>query len=146
MVVSKNRKKNFQGMSYRELQQHNSQNRIKLSQEDKKWLKKNGYKNLGWDNVINLYNTIQDFLVKYQVEDLTLEELFLEADRIGNKYLTEEEIQDFNQKLAKELNEISEEIDKQFPQTEIEIIDFSQNTKSKPAKKRNQKTYRTVKL
>ncbi|MFM6622197.1 MAG: hypothetical protein ACKPJO_31695, partial [Dolichospermum sp.] len=88
MVVSKNRKKNFQGMSYRELQQHNSQNRIKLSQDDKKWLKKNGYKNLGWDNVINLYNTIQDFLVKYQVEDLTLEELFLEADRIGNKYLT----------------------------------------------------------
>ncbi|MFM6845931.1 MAG: hypothetical protein ACKPKS_19455 [Dolichospermum sp.] len=84
--------------------------------------------------------------MKYQVEDLTLEELFLEADRIGNKYLTEEEIQDFNQKLAKELNEISEEIDKQFPQTEIEIIDFSQNTKSKPAKKRNQKTYRTVKL
>ncbi|MFM6026211.1 MAG: hypothetical protein ACKPER_25400, partial [Dolichospermum sp.] len=123
-----------------------SQYRIKLSPEDQKWLKENGYKNIGWDNVINLYNTIQDFLAKYQVEDLTLEELFLEADRIGNKYLTDEEIQDFNQKLGKELNEISEEIDKQFPQTEMEMIDFSQNAKSKPTKKRNQKTYKTTKL
>lgn len=139
-------KRNFQGMSYGELQKHNSQNRIKLSPADQKWLKENGYKNLGWDNVINLHNTIQDFLVKYQVEDLTLEELFLEADRIGNKYLTEDEIQDFHQKLAKELNELSEEIDKQFPQTEMEIIDFSQNAKFKPTKKRNQKTYRTIKL
>ncbi|MBD2566308.1 hypothetical protein [Anabaena lutea] len=146
MVVNKNRKKYFQGMSYREVQKYNSKNRIKLSPEDHKWLKENSYKNIGWDNVINLHNTIQDFLVKYQVEHLTLEELFLEADRIGNKYLTEEEIQDFQQKLAQELNEISEEIDKQFPQTEMEIIDFSKNAKSKPTKKRNQKTYRTVKL
>jgi 23S rRNA maturation mini-RNase III len=84
--------------------------------------------------------------VKYQVENLTLEELFLEADHIGNKYLTEDEIQDFQQKLAKEVNEIAEEIDRQFPQTEMEIIDFSQNTKSKHTKKRNQKTYRTTKL
>jgi len=78
--------------------------------------------------------------------DLTLEELFLEADRIGNKYLTEEEIQDFHQKLAKELNEIAEEIDKQFPDTEIEVIDFSKNAKSKPIKNRNYKTYKTTKL
>lgn len=145
MVNYKN-KKIFQGMTYRELQKHNSQNRIKLSPEDQKWLKENNYKNIRWENVISLYNQIQDFLVKYQVEDLTLEELFLEADHIGNKYLTEEEIQDFQQKLAKQLNEIAEEIDKQFPDTEIEIIDFSQNTKSKPRKKRNQKTYRTTKL
>ncbi|MFM7409058.1 MAG: hypothetical protein ACKO3K_20960 [Cuspidothrix sp.] len=145
MVKNKN-KKIFQGMSYHQVQKHNSQYRIKLSPEDQKWLKENGYKNIGWDNVINLYNTIQDFLAKYQVEDLTLEELFLEADRIGNKYLTDEEIQDFNQKLGKELNEISEEIDKQFPQTEMEMIDFSQNAKSKPTKKRNQKTYKTTKL
>lgn len=145
MVNYKN-KKIFQGMTYRELQKHNSQNRIKLSPEDQKWLKENNYKNIRWENVINLYNQIQDFLVKYQVEDLTLEELFLEADHIGNKYLTEEEIQDFQQKLAKQLNEIAEEIDKQFPDTEIEIIDFSQNTKFKPRKKRNQKTYTTTKL
>ncbi|MEA5577976.1 hypothetical protein [Anabaena sp. UHCC 0451] len=146
MIVSKNKKKTFQGMSYRELQKHNSENRIELSPEDQKWLKENGYKNIGWDNVINLYRNIQDFLAKYQVKDLTLEELFLEADRIGNKYQTEDEIQDFNQKLAKELNEIAEEIDRQFPQTEMEIIDFSQNTKSNPTKKRNQKTYRTTKI
>lgn len=143
---SNKNKKLFQGMTYRELQKYNSQNRIKLSLEDQKCLKENGYKNIGWDYVINLYNTIQDFLVKYQVEDLTLEELFLEADRIGNKYLTEEEIQDFYQKLAKELNEIAEEIDKQFPDTEIEVIDFSKNAKSKPIKNRNYKTYKTTKL
>ena len=146
MINKKNSKKIFQGMTYRELQKHNSQNRIKLSPEDQKWLKENGYKNLGWDHVINLYNRVQDFLVKYQVENLTLEELFLEADHIGNKYLTEDEIQDFQQKLAKEVNEIAEAIDRQFPQTEMEIIDFSQNTKSKHTKKRNQKTYRTTKL
>ncbi|MBD2136136.1 hypothetical protein H6F32_00730 [Anabaena sp. FACHB-1237] len=145
-MVNYKSKKIFQGMTYCELQKHNSQNRIKLSPEDQKWLKENNYKNIRWENVISLYNQIQDFLVKYQVEDLTLEELFLQADHIGNKYLTEEEIQDFQQKLAKQLNEIAEEIDKQFPDTEIEIIDFSQNTKSKPRKKRNQKTYRTTKL
>ena len=68
---SNKNKKLFQGMTYRELQKYNSQNRIKLSLEDQKCLKENGYKNIGWDYVINLYNTIQDFLVKYQVEDLT---------------------------------------------------------------------------
>jgi hypothetical protein len=30
-------------MTYRELQKHNSQNRIKLSPEDQKWLKENTY-------------------------------------------------------------------------------------------------------
>ncbi|OYD89317.1 hypothetical protein CDG77_19235 [Nostoc sp. 'Peltigera membranacea cyanobiont' 213] len=94
---------------------------------------------------MSLYHKIKDFLDKYQFDDLTLEELFLEADRIGNKYLTAQETQESNQRLAKEVNEIAEEIDKQFPDTEIEFIDFSNKTKKTYRKQNNQKSYRTVK-
>lgn len=120
-------------MSYQAVQCANSNNKEKLHKEDKKWLKENGYRNVGWDNVINLYRKIEELLDKYKFEDLSLEELFLEADRIGNKYLTKQEIEDYNQQLSKEVSEISEEIDKQFPDTEIEIIDFDKKAKSKPA-------------
>ncbi|WP_445633131.1 EF-hand domain-containing protein [Nostoc sp. DSM 114161] len=120
-------KKFFQGMNYRELQRTNSKNRTQLHQKDKVWLKENLYKNVGWINVINLYQKIEDFLLKYPLAELTLEELFLEADRIGNKYLTSQEIQHFHQNLSREVNEIAEEIDKQFPDTEVEFIDFSKN-------------------
>jgi hypothetical protein len=125
-MTNKNQKKrNFQGMSYREIQLANSNNRAELHKQDKKWLKDNNYKNIGWENVINLYKKIEEVLERYSVEDLTLEELFLEADRIGNKYLTNQEIEDFNQKLSQEVNQIAEEIDKQFPDTQIEVIDFT---------------------
>ncbi|MGM3305521.1 hypothetical protein ACSQ6I_05930 [Anabaena sp. WFMT] len=147
MTNKKNKNKTFQGMSYREIQRANSNNRNNLHKEDQRWLKDNGYKNIGWDDVIKLYQKIKDFLDKYQLQDLTLEELFLEADHIGNKYLSDQEIQEFNQKLAKEVNEIADEIDKQFPDTEIEIIDFSQKTKNKYTKNRNnQKSYKTIKF
>ena len=128
------------------VQKTNSRNRNKLKSQEQKWLKNNGYKNVGWKNVISLYQKIEELLDKYKIEDLTLEELFLEADRIGNKYLTSQEIQNFNQKLSKEVNEIAEEIDKQFPETEIEIIDFSQSTKKKYRSKANRRLYTTVKL
>lgn len=121
----------FQGMSYREAQRSNSQNREKLQKDEQQWLKKNGYKNVGWEAVIQLYEKIQSFL-----DDSTLEDLFLEADRIGNKYQTPEEIAAFNREFSEIVNEISEEVDRHFPDTEVESIDFS-----KPAKK----TYRTVK-
>ncbi len=133
-------------MSYREVQRANSKNRSKIHKEDQKWLKDNGYKNVDWNNIINLYQKIEELLDKYRIEDLALEELFLEADRIGNKYLTSQEIEEFNQRLSKEVNELAEEIDKQFPDTEIEIIDFSNNTNNKFQKKHKQKSYRTVKL
>ncbi|QKQ77955.1 hypothetical protein FBB35_27075 [Nostoc sp. TCL240-02] len=94
---------------------------------------------------MSLYHKIKDFLDKYQFDDLTLEELFLEADRIGNKYFTVQEIQETNHRLAKEVNEIAEEIDKQFPDTEIEFIDFSNKPKKTYRKQNNQKLYRTVK-
>ncbi|MEH2304031.1 hypothetical protein [Nostoc sp.] len=145
MTELKTKKTIFNGMSYRDTQRVNSKNRNKLKQEDRHWLKTEGYKNVGWNNLINLYHQIKDFLDKYQFDDLTLEELFLEADRIGNKYLTSQEIQETNHKLAKEVNEIAEEIDKQYPDTEIEIIDFSNKTKKTYRRQANQKSYRTIK-
>lgn len=122
-------------MSYRELQKNNSEKRISLKKEDQKWLKDNGYRNVGWNNLINLYRKTEEFLDKYPLKDLTLEDLFLEADRIGNKYLTSQELEEFNHKLSKEVNDIAEEIDKQFPNTEIEVIDFSNNTNHSSRKK-----------
>lgn len=119
-------KRIFQGMNYRELQKVNSQTRSQLSQESQKLLKASGLKNTGWDNMIALYQRIQELLDSDRVsEDLSLEELFLAVDRIGKKYQTQEEIEEFNQKLAKEVAEIGELVDRQFPDTEPEIIDFS---------------------
>lgn len=139
MVNKNNKKIKFNGMSYREIQSLNSEKRNTLKKEDQKWLRDNGYRNVGWDNIINLYQKIKDFLDKYPLKDLTLEELFLEADRIGNKYLTTQEIEEFNYKLSKEVNEIAEEIDKQFPNTEIEVIDFRSKTKPYYRRKSNRK-------
>ncbi|MBW4514075.1 MAG: hypothetical protein KME11_02480 [Timaviella obliquedivisa GSE-PSE-MK23-08B] len=136
-------KKTFNEMSYREVQCANTKNRSKLSKENQKWLKDNQYRNVGWINVISLYQKIEELL--NPLEDLTLEDLFLEADRIGNQYQSPQEIQEFNQQLAKEVNEVSEAIDRQFPDTEIEVIDFGVSHQ-KPRKSRNSKTSRTVKL
>ncbi|NET40287.1 MAG: hypothetical protein F6K19_51550 [Cyanothece sp. SIO1E1] len=65
-------------------------------------------------------------LIQPPPEEDTLEELFLKAEQIGNKYQTSEEIASFNRKLSTEVNEISDEIDRQFPDSEIEFIDYSQ--------------------
>jgi hypothetical protein len=131
--------KKFRDLSYRSLQQINSQNRAKLSKADQKWLKDHHYKNVGWDRAIALYKKLEELL--NPTDDPSLEDLFLEADRIGNKYQTPEEIAAFNQEFAKEVNEIADLIDEQFPDTETEIIDYS----TKSQRDRNQKTYRTAK-
>lgn len=133
-------------MSYRVVQLANSKNRTKLHKEDQTWLKEEFYKNIGWENVINLYQKVEEFLNNYYLEELTLEELFIEADRIGNRYLTNQEIKEYNQSLSRKVNEVAEEIDKQFPETEMEFIDFSQNNNIKSQNKKNIKTYRTVKF
>ncbi|MDZ7963621.1 MAG: hypothetical protein RM368_01385 [Nostoc sp. DedSLP03] len=146
MTDKKGKKRNFKGMSYRDVQRANSKNRTKLHKEDRFFLKEKLYKNIGWNNVINLYQRIEEILNRYQIEDLTLEELFLEVDRIGNKYLTIKEIENFNQNFSREVNEISDEIDKQFPDTEIQFIDFSKQTSKRYQKKSNQKSYRTLKF
>lgn len=141
--MTSKKKKTFNEMSYREVQCINTKNRSKLTQENQQWLKGNQYKNVGWNNVINLYQKIEE--LSKSIEELTLEDLFLEADRIGNKYQSDQEIQEFNQQLAKEVNEISEAIDRQFPDTEIEVIDFG-SAHQRPRKSRHPKTSRTVKL
>jgi len=141
--MARKQKQTLKGMSYREVQGSNTLNRTKLSKADQKWLKENQYKNVGWNAVIQLYQKIEELL--NPLPDLTLEDLFLEADRIGNKYQSAQEIQEFNQQLAQEVNEVSETIDRQFPDTEIEVIDFG-SVHQRPRKNRNSKTSRTVKL
>ncbi len=126
MPKQRSKNRSFNGMSYREIQLSNSLIRNKLSNEDKKHLKDNGYKNVGWENVIKLSIKIDEMVNKLPLSELTLGELFLEAERIGNKYLANEEIEETHQRLAHEINEIEQEIDKHFPDTEIEVIDFSQ--------------------
>ena len=119
-------------MSYREVQLANSKNRNELSKADQQWLKNSGYKNVGWDKVIVLYKKIEELLrERDNLNDLSLGDLFLEADRIGNKYLTKEEITENNQKLAKANSVINDQIDKSFPDQEDEIIDFSDKSRRK---------------
>lgn len=130
----------FDGMRYREVQRLNSQNRNKLKLEHQQWLKENHYRNVGWERVIALFQKIQKFLEQAQFEDMDLEALFLEADRVGNRYQTSEEIAAFNQQLAQEVNEIAELVDQQFPDTEVEVIDFRTQASRKP---RDRKIYRT---
>ena len=79
-------------MGYRKVQRKNSRNRSQLTTENQKWLKDNGYRNIGWNNVISLYEKIIELQDKERINDCSLEELFLEADRIGNKYFTSQEI------------------------------------------------------
>jgi hypothetical protein len=138
--------KTYQGFNYRSLQQKNSVDRAKLSPDQKTWLKQNNYCNVGWESVIHLYEKIADFQQQDELEKCSLEELFLEADRIGNKYQTATEIEEFQQAMAKEAEAIDQLIEEQFPQTaEIEMIDFSRSPgSSKKPRSRQGKVYRTT--
>ncbi|MGB3614467.1 MAG: hypothetical protein WBA10_11805 [Elainellaceae cyanobacterium] len=118
------KKRLFSGMGYRDVQHSNSTRRRLLSKANQSWLKRSNYRNVGWENVIRLYQKIND-LIEDSDDDLTLEELFLEADRIGEKYQSPEEIRDFNRQLSNEVSEISGLVDKQFPEDKVEFIDFS---------------------
>ena len=131
MTDKKSKARTFKRMSYRQIQRKNSRNRKLLIQEKQQWLKDNGYSNLGWQNVINLYNKIQEFQQAENIKSLSLEELFLEADRIGNKYYQPQEIQQRNLKIAKELNEIADIIEAQFPDRLTEVIDYSYTAKKR---------------
>ncbi|MEO0706183.1 MAG: hypothetical protein AAF050_11030 [Cyanobacteria bacterium J06649_5] len=122
--TKKSNKRLFSGMGYREVQRANSSRRAQLPKADQGLLKQQGYKNVGWDNVIALYQKLNELSLRPKKGEDTLEELFLKADRIGNKYQTAEEIADFNRKLATEVNEIADVIDQQFPETETESIDY----------------------
>jgi hypothetical protein len=118
-------KKEFIGMGYRQVQQANSDNKTKLEPEEIKSLKNSGYKNVGWDKVIQLYTKIQEMLDSPYRGNWSLDELFVEADRIGKKYQSGDEIETFERKFAIVSQEIEEEIERCFPDTEAEVVDFS---------------------
>ena len=143
MASRKHQSRTFSSMGYPEVQRSNSIRRSKLPKTHQIWLKENGYKNVGWDNVIRLYQKINELLAQPDADnELTLEELFLEADRIGQKYQTREEIEAFNQQLAGEVSAISDLIDQQFPETEVEVIDYSQTTRSQVKTRQSRKKHR----
>lgn len=125
----------YQNQTYSQLQSANKQGRSELRRSDQHWLKTNGYKNVGWDKAIALCKKIADFKSQYDGEDDSLEDLFLEADRIGNKYQTPEEITAFQAALAAEVSAIADLVDEQFPDTEMEIIDYG--TKPRPSQRKN---------
>ncbi len=128
MAQKKNQARTFEGMRYRQVQRKNSRNKILLLKEQQKWLKAEGYRNVGWNNVIDLFKKIKEIQEEEHIKSLNLEELFLEADRIGNKYLDNQEINRRNLLIAKELNQIVNIIDKQFPDNTVEVIDYSKTS------------------
>lgn len=145
MMTSRKRQcRTFSGMSYREIQRSNSTRRSQLPKPDQVWLKENGYKNVGWDNVIQLHQKINERLAQPDGDEPTLEELFLQADRIGQKYQTPEEIAAFKQQMTTEVGAISELIDQQFPETDVEVIDYRQAPRSSTKNNPSRKKYRGV--
>jgi hypothetical protein len=118
-------KKEFNGMGYRQVQRSNSDNKAKMQSEDVQLLKNSGYKNVGWEKVTQLYLKIQEMSISHYRENWSLSELFVEADRIGRKYQSADEIATFEKQVTMLSQEIDDEIDRYFPDKEVEIIDFS---------------------
>lgn len=129
MAIKKSKTRSFCGMSYRDVQRSNSARRQQLPKEKQQWLKENGYQNVGWNNVIRLYEKLNDLLALPELDEPTLEELFLQAERIGGKYQTPEEQAEFQKALQVEVEAIAEKIDQQFPDEETEYIDFSHGSR-----------------
>ena len=119
------KKKLYQNKSYRDLQVENKINRNALSKNQQHQLKIEGYKNIGWAKVIQLCEKLQQINLLKSVEDVTLEELFIDADRIGNKYQTKKEIRDFQERLNQVHQQIADSVDKLFPDNDVEIFDFT---------------------
>jgi hypothetical protein len=121
------------GLNYRDLQKANGQRRDRLAKADRADLKRLGFRNVGWDNVIRLSQRLDELLGPAPDPNLpdpnlpSLESLFLEADRIGNAYQSAEEIAAFNQALAEASSAVDEAIDRQFPDNDVEIIQFQPN-------------------
>jgi hypothetical protein len=126
----------FAGQSYRSVQQANRLRRDSLPKADRRALQQQGFRNVGWDNVIRLSQQLDQLLAPPELtEELTEEEsidadlpsldaLFLEADRIGNSYQSAEEIAAFNQQLAEAVNAVDAEIDRLFPDDQVEVVHF----------------------
>ena len=126
----------YQQLSYRQLQANNKQTRSQLRREDQQALKINGFKNVGWTAAIELYEKIADYLTQYKSAEDSLDELFLEADRIGNQYQSFEEIADFQAALAAEVEAIENLVDEQFPDNQPEVIDYGTPKTRRPSGKK----------
>ncbi|MGD1895643.1 MAG: hypothetical protein ACFB16_01680 [Phormidesmis sp.] len=136
----KSQKRLFSGMDYREVQRSNASRRGQLPKRDRDLLKAQGYRNLGWDDVIQLYQKLNELELQLEPTVDTLEDLFLKADRIGRKYQTREEIDDFNRQLTTEVGAIADIVDQQFPNSESEFVDYShRQARSKTAFKRKRR-------
>ena len=131
MSKAKNKVRTFQDMRYRKVQRKNSRNRNLLANEQQQWLKEHSYKNVGWNNVISLFEKIREIQRQEEIKSLSLEELFLEADRIGNRYLDSQEVNKRNLAIAKEIDQISNSFNEQFPDDTVEIIDYAKTSKRK---------------
>ena len=118
-------KKEFNGMGYRQVQRSNSDSKAKITSDEIQLLKNSGYKNVGWEKVTQLYLKLPDMLTSPYRENWSLDELFLEADQIGQKYQSVDEIAIFEKQFTMLSQEIDDEIERHFPDTEVEIIDFS---------------------
>ncbi len=104
---------------------------IKLLQQQLSQQAKGADDNKQAEKITELQQQVQqhrdraDGLAK-QVEELnTNNQLFVKADRIGNKYQSPAEIMEFEQNFTAISQEIEIEIDRSFPDTVVEIIDFS---------------------
>jgi hypothetical protein len=118
-------RKEFQGLGYRQLQRVNSTQKQQLQAEELITLKNEGHKNTGWESIICLQRRIQELLTSVYRAGWDLDQLFLEADRIGQKYQSPTEIAVYEEKITLLSVEIDDVIDEQFPDTEVEIISFS---------------------
>jgi hypothetical protein len=134
----------YKDFTYRSLQKNNSVERAKLSKAQQSALASNGLQNVGWDHIIKL----REELIKISLaQNTTLEDLFINADRIANKYQSAEEISEFNQKMSESAARISDLIDSQFPPGDkVEFIDFGTKTTSNAQNKgrKGLKKYRTT--
>ncbi len=122
-------KKLYKGMSYRRIQRWNKEHRLLLEKKHQVWLKQNNYQNIGWNRVIGLYEKILDFKRETEIHEMSLEELFLESDRIGEKYQTSQEKKDFQEKFQNILESIGIAAEKLFPDNEVEFVDFGNSSK-----------------
>lgn len=62
-----------------------------------------------------------------------LEDLFIQSERIGNKYQSKEERDRFQKQLNAEVAGVSDIIDRQFKDEAIEVVDFSQRRRAQGA-------------
>lgn len=122
-------KKLYKGMSYRKLQRWNKEHRSLLEKKHQIWLKQNSYQNIGWDRVIKLHEKILGLKRETEIHNMSLEELFLESDRIGEKYQTSQEKKDFQEKFQHIIESISIVAEKIFPDDEVEFVDFGNLSK-----------------